>query len=146
LDFTYPQTYAALAVTTPANGVRSIFRPKPDSDFVLRGIQAGPSFSRTTYEVFITLMDENEKPYSNAPVHVDVLAGRSFMTAAYPSGTSVLAPIGTGASNPGLFFPEIYVPKTHILYYDLVRSDAGFAGAAAQDFPVTFKGMKVFPQ
>jgi hypothetical protein len=146
LPFVYPTTYASLPVTTPTNGVRSIFRPKPDADFVLRAIQAGPSFSRTTYEVFMTLLDENEKPYSNAPVHVDVLAGRSFMAAAYPTGTSVISPTGTGASNPGLFYPEIYVPKDHILYYDLVRSDVSFAGAVAQNFPVQFMGMKVFPQ
>jgi hypothetical protein len=145
-DFICQRTYTALPVTTPTNGVRSIFRPQFDSDFVLRGIQAGPSFSRSCYEVFITLLDENEKPFSNAPVHIDVLAGRSLMAAAYPTGTTVVAPTGTGASNPGLFFPEIYVPKTHILYYDLVRNDGGFAGAAAQDYPISFLGAKVFPK
>jgi hypothetical protein len=146
LDFKCQRTYTALPVTTPTNGVRVIFRPPFDSDFVLRGIQAGPSFSRTSYEVFMRLLDENEKPFSNAPVHIDVLAGRSLMPAAYPTGTTVIAPTGTGASNPGLSFPEIYVPKTHILQYDLVRADAGFAGAVAEDFPITFIGSKVFPK
>jgi hypothetical protein len=146
LPFACPRTYTALPVTTPTNGLRSIFRPPFDSDFVLRSIQAGPSFDRSSYEVFMTLLDENEKPYSNAPVHIDVLAGRSLMPAAYPSGTTTLAPTGTGASNPGLFYPEIYVPKQHVLYYDLVRSDAGYAGAVAEDFPITFGGMKVFPR
>jgi hypothetical protein len=100
LPFTCPRTYTALPVTTPTNGLRSIFRPPFDSDFVLRSIQAGPSFDRSSYEVFMTLLDENEKPYSNAPVHIDVLAGRSLMPAAYPSGTTTLAPTGTGASIP----------------------------------------------
>ena len=54
------------------------------------------------------------------------------MPAAYPSGGAVLAPTGTGASQPGLFVPEIFIPKTHLLYYDLVRNDAGYAGAVAE--------------
>lgn len=146
LDFRCPRTYDDLPVTTPSNGLRSIFRPPFDADYVLRGIQAGPSFSRTSYEVFLRLLDESEQPYMNAPVHLDVLAGRSLMPAAYPSGTSFLAPTGTGASQPGLFVPEIFIPKTHILYYDLVRDDGGYAGAVAEDYPLVFVGSKVFPQ
>lgn len=145
-DFKCPRTYTALPVTTPTNGLRSIFRPPYDADFVLRGLQAGPAFSRTSYEVFIRLLDEREHAYMNAPVHLDVLAGRSLMPAAYPSGTSVLAPVGTGASQPGLIYPEIYIPKTHLLYYDLVRDDAGYAGAVAEDYPITFIGAKVAPK
>src|ERR1039458_6400642 len=42
---------------------------QPDSDFVLRALQAGPSYSPFGLEVLITLRDENREAFSNAPVH-----------------------------------------------------------------------------
>lgn len=148
LPFCYPQTVTALPVTTPSMGVRTVFTVKDDADFVLRAIQAGRSFTPQTWEVFIRLFDAQEKPYSNDFVHVDVMCGQlnGNPTAAFPSGgtPTYYQAIGAGPSAPGLLYPEIYVPRNQILYYDVLRTDVSFGGAVAADFPINFIGCKVF--
>jgi len=141
LPFWYPLTVSSLGVNDPAR-ISVPFAPENDSDFVFRFGQAGPQTG--TYEVFITLKDEAMKPYSNAPVHADVLFGRSTFPAVFPVGTSFVAPVGPGASQPGLLVPEIYIPRTHKMWFDIERNDLAYAGAAAVDYPLTFGGMKVF--
>jgi len=117
---------------------------QPDSGFVLRALQAGPSYSPFALEVFITLRDENRKAYSNQPVHFEVLAGPSggnYQTGSAGSITS----IGTGNSAPGILYPEIYVPPKHLLYYDITRADSGYAGAATiPNFPINLIGARVY--
>lgn len=143
LPFQYPQLLSALPVTTPTMGVRYIFTVKDDADFAFRAIQAGRSFNDLTHEVFITLLDQNQKPYSNSPVHIDVMAGQvNGGSAAFPTTSNIAA----GPSNPGLLYPEIYLPRNQILYYDVVRADVSFAGAAAVDYFINFIGAKVFAQ
>jgi len=39
--------------------------------------------------------------------------------------------------------PEIYIPRNHKMWFDISRSDAAYAGAAAVNYPMTFGGMKV---
>jgi hypothetical protein len=75
-----------------------------------------------------------------------VLAGNSQSQVTYPSGTSFVAPVGPGASSPGLWFPEIYVPFQRYLVYDVLRTDSAFVaqGAVAQNYPIAFIGAKVF--
>lgn len=145
--FIYPQLLTALPVTVADNTLQQIFRVKPDSDFVLRSIQAGPAVAPLPYEIFIQLMDENLKPYSNKPVHLDLLAGNSALPATFPIGPvpAYLAPVGAGASNPGVFFPELYIPANHLLYYYISRSDAAYPGAVALNYPLAFNGAKVYP-
>lgn len=147
LNFDYPLTVSQLPVTTVPTGLRQIFTVKPDADFVIRGGQAGlPWNPAAFYETFVTLRDFDLKPYSNHPVHTDILFGNAVMSQAYACGTSFLAPVGTGGTHPGLIYPEIYLPKNQILYLDVVRQDASFAGAAAADFLIQLMGAKVFPK
>lgn len=142
LPFIYPNTVAALGVTETRNNL--LFTVKPDADFVLRAGQAGRTTAPATFEVFMTLRDWTGKAYSNAPVHVDVLFGRSSTPALYPVGATAVHPVGTGAISPGLLYPEIYLPAKQQLYYDISRSDGAYQGAAAADFPFEFIGQKVF--
>jgi len=121
-----------------------IWQNQPDTDFVLRALQAGPSYAPYPLEVFIQLRDENRKAYSNLPVHYEVLCGPSLGNYQTGAAGSIQA-IGTGNSLPGILYPEIYVPQQHLLYYDISRSDSGFAGAATiPNFPINLIGAKVY--
>lgn len=134
-----------LAVSTPAPGVQQIFRPNPDADFVLRSLAWGPVTAAVTpFEVFITLQDEDNKPYSNAPVHIDVMMSNPSIGATYPCGSGNIIPYGTGAQAPGLLYSEIYVPKNHIMYYNVVRNDASFGAQVPVNLPFQFVGSKVY--
>lgn len=121
-----------------------IWQNQPDSGFIIRALQAGPSYSPFALEVFITLRDENRKAFSNAPVHFEVLCGPSggnYQTGAAGS----IGAIGTGNSAPGVLYPEIYVPPFHLLYYDIQRLDSGYAGAATiPNFPINLIGSRVY--
>ena len=117
---------------------------KNDADCVARTIQAGPSYAPFALEVFLTLRDENRKAYSNLPVHFEVLAGPSGGNYETGSAGSIGA-VGTGNSMPGVIFPELYLQKNHILYYDIIRKDSGYAGAQTiPNFPVTLLGSRVY--
>ncbi len=95
-------------------------------------------------EIFIKLRDEDEKPYSNDFVHMDVMFGNSAFPVTYPLAATNVAPIACGPNSPGLLFPEIYIPKNHLIYYDVKRDDAYLGGATAVDYPMSFIGQKVF--
>jgi hypothetical protein len=131
-------------VTTAFNQQLNILQIKNDADFVARTIQAGPSYAPFALELFITLRDENRKAYSNLPVHFEVLAGPSGGN--YQTGFSgSITAIGTGNSMPSALFPEFYLVKNHILYYDIVRQDSGYAGAQTiPNFPITLLGSRVY--
>jgi hypothetical protein len=120
------------------------FQVKNDADFVVRSIQAGPSYAPYPLEVFITLRDENRKAFSNLPVHFEVLGGPSggnYQTGAAGS----IGAIGTGNALPGIIFPELYLPKNHIMYFDIKRSDSGYAGAQTiPNFPIQLLGSRVY--
>jgi hypothetical protein len=157
LPYTFPQTVVNLPVTcgnftgATAPPVRQNFltskgKPIADADFVIRSAQAGLPFSATpVYETFIKFLDEDEKPYSNDAVHTDVMFGNSGFPATYPAGSSAaVAPVGCGPALPGMFYPEIYVPVNHSMYYEVSRNDSSFAGAVPVTFPIGLAGMKVF--
>ena len=157
LPFVYPQTVNNLPVTcgnfsgatAPAirqNLLNSKGKVFADADFVMRAGQAGLPFSSTPVnEVFIRLLDEDEKPYSNDAVAIDVLFGNSAFGNTYPAGTSLgVTPIGGGPNSPGVFYPEIYVPKNHSMYYELSRNDSAYGAAVAVNYPLAFIGQKVF--
>ena len=121
-----------------------VWQNQVDTDFVLRALQAGPSYSPFALEVFITLRDENRKAFSNAPVHFEILCGPSGGNYQTGAGGSIGA-IGTGNSAPGVLYPEIYVPKGHLLYYDITRHDSNYNGAATiPNFPINLIGAKVY--
>jgi hypothetical protein len=116
-----------------------------DADFVFRYAQGGPSYSPFGLEVFFILRDENQKAFSNDYVHYEVLFGPSGGN--YPCGGTTIAAVGAGNALPSCMFPELYVPMNHLLYYDVMRADSGYAGAATiPNFPVNLVGSKVYPQ
>lgn len=137
-----------IPITTGNVGFRYQFQVKSDGDFVLRSIQAGPTSNNLSWEVFLRLKDSDDYPYSSDFVHMDVLAGNATGPASYPTasgGTTVFQnAIGIGPSNPGVFFPEIYLPNQQYMNVDVFRADSGQGTAAAQDFPMAFMGAKVF--
>lgn len=161
-DYTYPKRMKAIPFAYPIAPIdtanpggfiqnllatdtrnRQIFQVLSDADFVLRYGQAGPSFAPQGAEVSVTLRDEADKPYSNAPVHVEVLFGPSIGN--FITGGSFIHAIGTGNAVAPTFFPEIYIPANHQLYYDIVRNDGGIGGVPIPNYPITLIGSKVYP-
>ena len=128
---------------------------KPDSDFVLRAGQATPPFGsgegdarRQFAEIGIRLYDWSKKPFSNDFVPLDILFGGGSFPAAFPLGQtpSFISPFGTGPAQPGLFYPEIYIPRLNQLLYDLQRTDGAINGNVNESFVINWIGQKVFPQ
>jgi hypothetical protein len=153
LPFVYPQTQLINNVSVPkiyqipitTGPIRYTFRCHTDADFVIRGGQAGDPFDTPpAREIFFTMRDEDEKPYSNDAVAMDVLFGNSDMGVRYPAGLGTVAPVGTGPNSTGLFYPELYIPKNHVLYYDVSRDDSADVSAIVVNVPLAFIGQKVF--
>lgn len=145
--FAYPVPVVALGVSETRQN--QIFTVKPDADFVLRGgqgITISSSGGRTLAEVAITLKDHAKQPYSNDFVPFDILFGTGGFPAVVPVGPtpSFVTPFATGPAQPGLFYPEIYVPRNHQLLYDLQRADGVVGANQAEDFTFNFIGGKVF--
>ena len=157
LTFSYPLPILALAPTELRQN--QIFQVKADADFVLRAGQSTPPISypepegesRQLAEVGIVLKDFNGKPYSNDFVPMDVLFGHGAWPATIPIGEPSLSatttsPFGTGPGSPGLFYPEIYVPANHQLWYDVYRNDGAVSLNQDEDLIVNLIGAKVFPR
>jgi hypothetical protein len=146
--FSYPVFVSQLGVSETR--LNQIFTCKSDADFVLRAGQGMTPLStnvqspRVLAEVAIRLRDHQKNPYSNDYIPFDILFGTGAFPAVIPLETVFVSPFGTGPGQPGLFYPEIYVPQNHQLLYDLQRSD-GVAGTnQAEDFTFNFIGGKVF--
>jgi hypothetical protein len=156
--YTYPRKFASQTFSYPVfvsqlgvseRRLNQVFTCKQDADFVLRagqGITISSTGGRTLAEVAIWLKDFNKKPYSNDYVPFDILFGTGSFPATVPVGPtpSFMPPFGTGPGLPGLFYPEIYVPQSHQLLYDLQRSDGAVGSNQAEDFQFNFIGAKVF--
>ena len=147
-----PSVYQVIVRNVPAVGqvLNNQLTINNDADFVYRwGVcdaftvavdggptpQPGPGQFQFT-NVTVQLRDEQRKAYSNAPVHINDLFGVGLPT-----------PNGTGTDDdqvlftPGLMTPEIYIPRRHSLYFDVIRNDAG---QVPVDLYFRFGGMKVF--
>jgi hypothetical protein len=156
--YTYPRKFASQTFAYPVpvsqlgvseTRVNQIFTCKQDADFVLRagqGITISSVGGRTLAEVAIRLKDHQKNPYSNDFVPFDILFGTGAFPAVVPVGPtpSFVTPFGTGPNQPGLFYPEIYVPMNHQLLYDLQRADGSGGSNVAEDFTFNFIGGKVF--
>jgi hypothetical protein len=149
LPFQFPVT--AVALGTTESRPHQQFTNKQDADFVLRSSQGGV-LDDSMFEVYFRLRDEDEYPYSSRPVHVDTLFGQGGASQIFyvnGDGTEV-QPHESGPANPALWFPEIYVPRQHQLFYDIYRDDSNFTGgigcAKTGDYPFTFAGAKIWPQ
>lgn len=167
--YTYPKRMATMAfayqvpvVSLGADETRrgQIFTVKQDADFVLRGGQ-GPQpigASPILAEISMVLKDANKQPYSNDFVPFEVLFGSVAPTYAPSASVALTSPQvavgpapsytpawGTGPGSPGLFYPEIYIPKNRQMIYDVKRADGAALGATlAASFPFTLLGSKVF--
>lgn len=101
-----------------------------------------PNPKQTQYgELYVQIMDEARKPYSNEPIHINDLFGQGI-------------PFSNGAVGgnddpvlflPGLFTPEIYIQAEHSIYFDLHRNDTG-SGWYPQTINIRCQGAKVFPR
>ena len=151
LPFVYP--IMPITATNPYGAVQNlgtnetrviqIFQCQNDADFVFRYGQAGSQYAPFPLEVGIILRDENQKPFSNDYVHYETLFGPCLGN--FNTGGVTIPAIGTGNALPSCMFPEIYVPRNHVLYYDIQRADSGFAGAATiPSFPINLVGSKVY--
>ncbi len=145
--FAYPVPVVALGVSEFRQN--QIFTVKEDADFVIRGgqgITISSENGRVLAEVSIRLKDFNKNPYSNDLVPFDILFGCGGFPAVIPVGPTpdFVAPFPTGPGLPGLFYPEIYVPKNHQLLYDLQRADGAGGSNQAEDFVFSFLGGKAF--
>ena len=150
--FSYPINITALG---PAETrLNLLFQVKADADFVFRAGQATPPFvigergARQFSEVGMILYDWNKKPYMNDYVPLDILFGAGSWPAAFPVGATpnFIAPFGTGPEQPGLIYPEIYIPRLNQLIYDLQRTDGIVGENQNEDFLINLIGSKVFPQ
>lgn len=119
---------------------------KNESDFVCRSLTIGSmNLSNALaqyFQLYIQLRDQDNRPYSNLPVHVDACFGAfgSIVTAQQPTTR-------TGPYHPGLLTPEIYIPANNFLYYDMYRRDNyknGPGGLSPVDARLAFNGMKVY--
>ena len=160
--YTYPPSFAALSFSYPLAVLalgptelrqNQIFQVKADADFVLRAGQATAPFStgsggaqRMLAEVAIILKDFNSKPYSNDYVPLDILFGAATWPATIPIDVApqFLSPFGTGPAVPGLFYPEIYIPKNHQMWYDIIRTDGAVNANQNEDLTINLIGSKVF--
>ena len=145
--FSYPINVASLGVSETR--LTNLFTCKQDADFVFRAGQGPTLFTsggRTLAEIFITLKDADKNPYSNDFVHFDILFGSGAAPATIPVGAtpSYISPFGTGPAQPGLVYPEIYIPKNQQLIYDLQRADGSGGSNQSETFNFNLIGMKVF--
>ena len=150
----FPTLYNVATTQPVGTPLRVTLNFKEDGDFVLRSMQAGPA-NNLSWEVFLRLKDSDEYPYSSDFVHADVMCGHGLGTATYPTGSPtggtggsgvVMADVQAGGALPAVVFPEIYVPNNHYMWLEIARADAPFVvqGAIAQDFPIVFRGAKVY--
>jgi hypothetical protein len=169
LPFTYPVVVSNVPASTVITGAirDNQMRVRSDADFVFRygvcdpftlGTDGGivgmsyvtgqtlPIVNNSFTELYMQLRDESRKAYSNEPIHINDLMGQGRPL---PFGSLASSnPAGRNVQDdrvlwfPGLFTPEIYVPREHALYFDLYRFDG------ATYFPLNlhfrFQGMKVF--
>ena len=160
--YTYPDAFASIdynyQIPVANLGVSELRQNQvftvSENDFVLRAFQATAPFQiageapRTFAEVAMVLKDEQKKPFMSDYVPLDILCGAGGFPSVIPLGPtpSFISPFGTGPANPGLIYPEIYVPNAHTLYYSLQRTDGSGGLNQAESFTINFVGMQVRPQ
>jgi hypothetical protein len=100
-------------------------------------------------EVYVQMKDESRKYYSNQPIHVNDLFGQCIPV---QSGANT-GPDGNLNNDevlwmPGMFTPEIYIPRDHSLYFDVYRFDDPTDPVTGGNVDLWFRfvGAKVFRQ
>jgi hypothetical protein len=161
VGYTYPQKIDrvqtfAYPISVPTLGVseerlNQFFMCKDDADFVIRAGQGPTLFAtgggspRVFAEVGIILRDFDKRAYMNDYVQFDVLFGSGSPPATIPVGPtpSFVSPFATGPGQPGLFYPEIYLPRDHQIRYDLKRGDGAGGSNQSETFTFNLIGSKV---
>lgn len=154
LNWTRSVKIAGVGVSGPTAMIERfpLAPPVKDGDFVLRKISGGcvynpnaPAAFFTARNVWCAIRDENDKPYSNAPVDVNILCGQGTMALA--SGLDNSQQFGPW--HPGLLYPEIYIPRNVMYSMDIFRDDSAYlgqAGLGAVRMDFALGGIKVFQQ
>jgi hypothetical protein len=154
--YPYPQTfgtrrwtYEPKAETMQLKDVRvnQAFHSSQDADFVWRATQAGIPNTSDFWDVWVIIKDEQQYPHSNQPVHVDVVFGRGQQPATGILYDNSGICLEAGPSSPGLWYPEIYIPRQHEMFWDIYRDDTRYGGCPTiSTFPMAMIGAKVYPQ
>ncbi len=148
-NFTRSVKISGIGYSGPTATIRRfLLKPLGDADFVLRHLQGGWVYNPqgvAPRNVFVTLRDDRDKPYSNAPVDINILCGQGTMAlaAVMPNNAQF------GPFHPGLVYPEIYIPRYTAYSMDVVRDDAVYFGQEGLgDVRLDFAlgGIKVFAQ
>lgn len=145
LPFIYPVVVQGVLALTKGRNNNVQLQIASDADFALRYCYAD-SFKLVTgspysgsgayTELYVTLRDSEYKAYSNEPIHIDDLFGGKF---------AILGPLTDSAQAtlwPGLFTPEIYIPRSGSLFFDIFRNDTVTTSTSELHF--RFCGAKVF--
>jgi hypothetical protein len=156
LPFTYQQKVLGIPITGNSQAVpglnsaavlNNILNIRSDSDFVCRYLAAdpwalvvdgGPNPPPQSFtNLYVQLMDEAKKPFSNEPIHVADLFG---------VGSPSIFDTSSQANFwfPGLLTPELYLLKEQALYFDVYRDDSGLANQFPVNVYFRFQGAKVF--
>lgn len=128
---TYPECYRSfpyqqsLSIQTAANGTTpDIPLQVNGADFCLRGgtLKLNSSVSGNINDLEMKLKDQEGRPYSNDYIHHKWLFSTDL------------------AQRPGIFYPEIYLPKDRLLLIDVQQS------ATAPLVNLVFTGERIFPK
>lgn len=128
---TYPECYTSYPYSQPLTLALSANTTIQDipfqvtgADFALRGgvLQIDSSVSGNMNDLRLKLKDQEGRPYSSDFIHHQWLLSTSL------------------ANRPGIFYPEIYLPKDRILLVDAQQ----FSPAATVQ--LVFSGERIFPK
>jgi hypothetical protein len=129
IPYQFPVTYGTAkdVIQVPASTtVRNIPLSVLGADFVLRGgmITNDTSVSSSIGDLEVLLRSQDDRPYANDFIHWQWLFS------------------GGLASRPGVWYPEIYLPKDRILLIDCKQGES----ALAAQFSLTFTGERIWPK
>ncbi len=155
--FTYPEKMITrpydipISVNLPMCAVRRDQRMQVPSwaDFVFRSLSIGAfdpvaepgDPANLYYQVYVQLKDPDGRTYSNLPVHVDTAYGAA---GSLQAGATQAQSFGNWI--PPLLAPEIYLPATTYLNFDLYRSDTFVGGLNDITMWLNFSGALVWRQ
>ncbi len=152
LNWTRSVKWTGVGVSGPTAYQRVTLTAVKDADFVLRHIQAGSVYNPNVEaplfrarNVWALLRDDQDKPFANGPVDINILCGQGTMALAAGLDNSQQF----GPWHPGLLYPEIYIPRNQAYSLDILRDDSAYVGqeglgAVRMDFALG--GIKVFAQ
>lgn len=130
----YPKCYTALPYEYSLNfaiSATGLLQNQPllvtGTDFVFRGaaleLDANKRGGNSMADLEFIIKDQEGHPYSNDFIHHNWLFPTQF------------------SQRPGVFYPEIYLPKERVLLFDLQQG-----GATTADVNLAVQGARIFPR